>query len=240
MSFSRFVVVGAVLATLAATGCSTGEKDEPSATTTESELKLSGTRYLGQILSGETRTAQYAKSPLYRSYAFDAKGGDEVTVDIDSHDGDPIGWITDANYTVLATNDDANANTLASKVKYKVPATQAAKSYRIVFRDYDQLEAEFDVTLTVKSFAPPTCSYGNQTYRVGDTFKSTDGCNGCSCTSTGTVSCTKNACACNPLKEPERSYRGTPQQCMVMRYSCPAGQQAFSNACGCGCESAKQ
>ena len=33
-----------------------------------------------------------------------------------------------------------------------------------------------------------------------------------------------------------RSYIGTPQQCMTIRYTCSAGKVPFQNSCGCGCE----
>jgi len=239
MSFSRFVVSGLLVTALTAVaGCSTEEsgKGEEDVAATESELKLSGTRYLGKITSGQTRTGYYYAPPTYRSYGFDAKGGDEITVDVKSVYGDGMGWITDSNYNVLAFNDDATRYTLDAKVKYKVPAGQPTKSYRIVFRDYDLLEATFNVTLNIQSTAPATCSYGGQTYQTGDQFEATDGCNTCTCGASGSVACTKMACMCNPAAEPHRNYVGTPQQCMVIRYTCPTGQLPFSNNCGCGCE----
>lgn len=238
MAYSRFVIVGAALATFAAmAGCgSTPEKESLDAVTAESELKLSGARYLGQISSGQTKTANYEPPPTYRSYGFNAKGGDDVTVDIKSDDGDAIGWITDSTYKVLAGNDDANKNTLDAKIKYRVPAG-ASRPLFIVFRDFDSLEASFKVTLgIVAKEQPKTCSYNGKVYNSGASFDSTDGCNKCTCSDTGSVGCTKMACACNPSKEPKRSYRYTPQQCMVVRYTCPTGQAPFSNACGCGCE----
>ena len=39
-----------------------------------------------------------------------------------------------------------------------------------------------------------TCSYGGKTYRFGTNFPSTDGCNTCSCSSSGVVACTLMAC----------------------------------------------
>lgn len=244
MAYSRFVVVGALLSTFAAmAGCSAmpddGGKDEVDAVTVEHELKLSGARYLGQIASGQTKVAAYEPPPTYRSYGFNARGGDDVTVDVKSKNGDSIGWITDSTYKVLAGNDDASKSTLDAKVKYRVPTGTASKPLFIVFREYDSLEADFTVTLTIKGkdqSPPQTCSYNGTTYNPGDSFDSTDGCNKCSCSDSGSVACTKMACACNPAKEPNRSYRYTPQQCMVVRYTCPAGQTPFANPCGCGCE----
>jgi hypothetical protein len=240
MSSSRFVISGLLIAAFAAVaGCSSQSesgKEQEDVASTESELKLSGTRYLGKIANGETRSGYYYAPPTYRSYGFDAKGGDEVTVDIKSVYGDAMGWITDSTYNVLAHNDDASGSTLDSKVKYKVPAGQASRSYRIVFRDYDMLEATFNTKLSIRSTAPSTCNYGGQSYQQGDSFESIDGCNTCNCGSNGSVGCTKMACTCNPATETHRNYVGTPQQCMLIRYTCVAGQVPFSNSCGCGCE----
>ena len=239
MSLSRFVVTGLLVTAFAAVaGCSTegSAKGEEDVAATESELKLSGTRYLGKIKNGETRTGYYSAPPTYRSYGFDARGGDEITIDVKSVNGDGMGWITDSKYNVLAFNDDASSSTLDSKVKYKVPAGKASSSYRIVFRDYDMLEATFNVTLAIKSTAPSTCSYGGQTYQASDEFLAADGCNTCSCSSNGSIACTKKACTCNPATETNRNYVGTPQKCMLIRYTCPSGQVPFSNSCGCGCE----
>lgn len=232
------VVAGLVVAFASLAGCSTesSEKGSEDVSSTESELKLSGTRYLGKIMNGETRTGYYYNPPRYRSFGFDAKGGDEITVDIKSAEGDAIGYITDSKYNVLGYNDDASSSTLDSKVTYKVPASTAAKSYRIVFRDYDLLDATFTVKLSIKSTQTTTCAYDDQTYTPGQSFPSTDGCNTCTCGTNGSVGCTKRACTCDPANEPWRNYIGTPQQCMTIRYTCSGGKVPFQNSCGCGCE----
>lgn len=240
MSFSRFVLVAGLVGGLAGlTGCSSSvapatEKEDVESY--ESELRLSGPRYLGQIANGETKTNYYNAPPRYRAYGFYAKGGDEITVDVKSRNGDGMGWITKSSYEVLAGNDDASRYTLDAKVVYEVPAGTASRAYRIVFRDYDLLDATFTVKLEIKSAAPVTCSYGDATYNAGDSFPSTDECNTCTCSSTGDVGCTKKACVCNPEAEPWRDYVGTPTTCQFIRYACAADKRSFQNACGCGCE----
>lgn len=236
---SRLVVAAGLVGALALiAGCSAkADDDAETVSSYESEMKLSGIRYLGRIANGQTRTGSYYNPPMYRSYAFDAKGGDEITVDVRSDWGDAMAWITDAKLKVLAFNDDDPATyTLDAKVTYKVPATEPAHAYRIVFRDYDKLDATFTVSLAIKSAAPAVCAYGEQQYDAGDSFEASDGCNTCSCGDDGQVACTKKACTCDPATETNRTYLGTPQQCAVIRYSCPAGQVQFSNTCGCGCE----
>jgi len=232
------IVAGLVVAFASLAGCSTesSEKETGDVASVESDLKLSGTRYLGKILNGETRTGYYYNPPRYRSFSFDAKGGDEITVDIKSYEGDAVGYITDSYYNVLAYNDDYSSYNLDSKVTYKVPTGTGARSFRIVFNDYDLLDATFTIKLAVKSAVQTTCAYDGETYEPGDSFPSTDGCNTCTCGSTGSVGCTKRACTCDPANEPWRNYIGTPTQCMTIRYTCSSGQRSFQNSCGCGCE----
>ncbi|GMV42495.1 MAG: hypothetical protein AMXMBFR64_42110 [Myxococcales bacterium] len=82
----------------------------------------------------------------------------------------------------------------------------------------------------------PVCSYGGKNYEYGETFPSTDGCNTCTCMDGG-VACTEMACACDPKSEWWRKYVGSsPEQCMVIKYTCEPNTTGFSNACGCGCE----
>ncbi len=237
-SVSQLVVAGLVSATLALTGCSSSDAPQKEDVDSyESELRLAGPRYLGQIANGETKTNYYYNPPKYRAYGFYAKGGDEITADVKSLDGDGMGWITTSAFDVVAANDDASSSTLDAKVVYKVPAGTASKAYRIVFRDYDLLDATFTVKLAIKSGSSATCNYGGETYSPGDGFASTDGCNTCSCGSTGSVACTKKAClACDPDNEPYRNYVGTPTTCQTIRYVCTSSQRSFQNSCGCGCE----
>jgi hypothetical protein len=237
-SFSGLVIAGFVSAVSALTGCSSSDAPQKEDVDSyESELRLAGPRYLGQIANGETKTNYYYNPPKYRAYGFYAKGGDQITADVKSVNGDGMGWITTSAFDVLAANDDANSSTLDAKVTYTVPAGTASRAYRIVFRDYDLLDATFTVKLTVKSAAATTCSYDGATYDVGDSFPSTDGCNTCSCSSSGNATCTKKAClACDPDNEPWRNYVGTPTTCQTIRYVCAATQRSFQNSCGCGCE----
>ncbi len=239
VSLRGFVIAGVVSAVAALTGCSSSDAPQKeNAESYESELRLSSPRYLGQIANGETKTNYYYSPPTYRAYGFYAKGGDEITADVKSVDGDGMGWITTSAFDVLAANDDASSRTLDAKVTYKVLAGTASRAYRIVFRDYDLLEATFTVKVAIKSAsAAPVCSYGGATYNPGDSFPSTDGCNTCSCGTTGSVGCTKKAClACDPDNEPWRNYVGTPTSCQTIRYVCTASQRSFQNTCGCGCE----
>lgn len=237
---SSRLLVGLLGLLVSVTGCALHDASEgDGVATSEDEIRLKGIHYLGRIASGQTRSAYYY-APRYRAYAFEAKGGDEITVDVRSTWGDAVAWITDSNYRTLAFNDDdPSAYTLDSKVSYVVPEDQPSRAYRIVFRDYDELDAVFHVTLAIDS-APASCTYDDRTLAIGASVEAGDGCNTCTCGEDGAVSCTELTCkTCDPAAETHRSYVGTPEQCAVIRFSCPAGQLPFANACGCGCEPAR-
>eukprot|EP00105_Crassostrea_gigas_P010250 XP_011425453.1 PREDICTED: kielin/chordin-like protein [Crassostrea gigas] len=46
------------------------------------------------------------------------------------------------------------------------------------------------------SYPRPVCTYGGETYNVGEKFPAGDDCNTCTCRSGGQVSCTKKSCFC--------------------------------------------
>jgi hypothetical protein len=76
---------------------------------------------------------------------------------------------------------------------------------------------------------------GDRTYQPGETFPAA--CNTCTCNRGGAVTCTANACTCDPAREPQRRYvANSPERCRLVRFACMAGEQMFSNECGCGCE----
>ena len=82
------------------------------------------------------------------------------------------------------------------------------------------------------------CSYGSETYGIGETFPAHDGCNQCACETSG-VSCTEKACACDPDQEWYRRYAArSPEACRSSDYACPANTTLFGNDCGCGCQQA--
>lgn len=47
------------------------------------------------------------------------------------------------------------------------------------------------------------CSYDGTTYRAGDSFPATDGCNTCFCSDNGAVGCTKKACVGSTAIQPQ-------------------------------------
>jgi hypothetical protein len=240
MSISRSHVIAAIASLASAiAGCS-GEHRKTDALTiesAESELTLSGVKVVGSITNGQARSSYYDTPPTYRAFSFSASGGDFITVDVTSVQGDAVAMITDAANNVLAINDDASPYTLDSRVTLTLPSLWGPSSLRIVFRDYNLEAGRFEVRLAVKSASSSAmCTYAGSSYVYGDEFAAVDGCNRCTCGVDGAVQCSTRVCACNPASEPLRTYVGTPDQCLTIRYTCGAKQRPFSNACGCGCE----
>lgn len=234
MSFRAVARFGALLLGALAVIPACAEEDGGKTLSAESDLTLAGVTDLGPIRSGQTKTVAYTATPIFRSFTFDARGNDEVIADISSRGGDAMGYITDADLNVLVANDDATPTTLDAKVTYRVPAG-GSRALKIVFRDYGTASREITVKLSITS-AGGACSYGGESYAIGQTFDSLDGCNRCTCEEGGTVTCGRQTCDCNPSQEPYRTYLGSPSQCITLLYRCPAGETPFANSCGCGCE----
>lgn len=241
-------VLGAVLYVFLAVGCAAegpSTQKEPLADTfTQLGLHDDGKddaftsrfRTLTTITAGQTKSHSYSGRYDYVAYRFYPEAGDHLVADVRSEDGDPVAWLLDSSYEILAMNDDTDAS--AGNYNSHVEATAADDSrHYIVFRDYGYNPAHFSTTLNVTSSTPTGCDYGGEHYDEGDTFPATDGCNSCSCTS-GHARCTTRACpSCDPAHEPNHEYVSTsPSTCARIRYTCTAGSTPFSNDCGCGCE----
>jgi hypothetical protein len=80
------------------------------------------------------------------------------------------------------------------------------------------------------------CTYDGKPYKVGEAFPSTDGCNSCSCTEKGQVACTTKLCVCDYAAPGRTWIAKSGDACKTVKFACPAGQHAFFEACGCGCE----
>lgn len=111
------------------------ETVEKTDTTTEAfgvrDTKISGSLDYGQT-SGPT---SYTKNPRYRAYKFAGNAGDDVEVWVRSNNGDPVTWILDNDFHLIASNDDASSSDTNSHIKTKLPASPSITHY-IVVRDY--------------------------------------------------------------------------------------------------------
>ncbi|NOU34444.1 MAG: hypothetical protein HOO96_41655 [Polyangiaceae bacterium] len=136
-----------LLSLFAATGC-TAETGTDELVEDESDLSASRIQQLGSIAPGETKTASYTSSPLYRSFAFTAKKGTTVDFWVRSSTGDAVAYILRSSLSTLVRNDDADATTRDAHVKAKITADG---TYYLVLKEAKSKAATFSVT-----FAPLT------------------------------------------------------------------------------------
>src|SRR5262245_60478609 len=109
-------------------------------------------KVVGAIADGETRTVSYTSTPLYRGFTLAGHAGDAVDVTVTSSAGDPVTWLLDEKYKVVAKNDDADDSTTDSHLSASL---EADGTYYIVFRDYEKESHRFEVSLSQQGHAEP-------------------------------------------------------------------------------------
>jgi hypothetical protein len=75
------------------------------------------------------------------------------------------------------------------------------------------------------------CTYEGRTYRPGDSFPASDGCNSCGCDSSGQVACTLLACAPRSCLYEGKTYE--PGDSFAASDGCNTCTCSFSGAVGC-------
>lgn len=110
------------------------------------ELSVKNLRIVGSLSYGETSKAVPYARPRYTAFKFAGDAGDEVDVWVRSKSGDPVAWILDDDFKVVAKNDDASATDLSSHVKVKLPA-HTSRTHYVVVRDYYRDPMTFTVEL---------------------------------------------------------------------------------------------
>jgi len=80
------------------------------------------------------------------------------------------------------------------------------------------------------------CTYDGHSYALGDTFPKGDGCNSCTCTTSG-VACTKQACA-DAGVDADPSFCGGTGGCPAGpacgSLCCASGEHCENGTCKCG------
>ncbi|WP_394837308.1 PPC domain-containing protein [Pendulispora rubella] len=134
--------------------------------TTASELRaLQDNEKLGPISYGQSKTVTYTENPLYRAYSFSGTAGDSIEITVHSTTStDAMAWLLAADYTTLASNDNANSSTKDSRIVFQI---QTTGTYWIAVREANQEDATFTVTLNGNGsgtpdgiFDPNYCSGG--------------------------------------------------------------------------------
>jgi hypothetical protein len=152
MKIASYLSVASLLAVSAmfAPACAADPVSEEKAEATDeatAAFSLKDTSIVGSLAYGETSPATaYTKTPRYRAYKFAGNEGDEVDVWVRSKNGDPVAWLLDNDWRVIAKNDDAGDGSTDSHVKATLPANASATHY-IVVRDYWRDPMTFTVEL---------------------------------------------------------------------------------------------
>jgi hypothetical protein len=101
-------------------------------------------KILGALSYGDpAATADYESPPTFRGFQFTGQMGDGVDIRVSSSDGDPVAWLLDSSFHIVAKNDDSDGTTNSH-----ITATlQQDGTHTIAFRDYDLAKATMKVTL---------------------------------------------------------------------------------------------
>jgi hypothetical protein len=143
-----------VLSTFTVAACSSSEepREKDPVSETQQEISVSQIKIAGSLSYGETSLlTHYTRAPKrYTAYKFAGNAGEEIDVWVRSSNGDPVTWILDNDWNIIASNDDASTSSTDSHIKLTLPANPSATHY-IVVRDYWLETMNFKVTLKGKS-----------------------------------------------------------------------------------------
>jgi hypothetical protein len=119
---------------------------------TTQELTSGQTRIAGSLTYGQTsNVTQYRRTPRrYTAYKFSGAAGDKVEIRVTSSNGEPVTWLLDNDWNVIARNDDAASWDTNSTIKATLPANASNTRY-IVVREYWLDNMTFRVKLTGES-----------------------------------------------------------------------------------------
>lgn len=145
-----------VVVLCAGVGCATAP-DDAAVEGSASELReLGADEILGQIEYGQTKVVEYTSSPKFRAFWFEAGKGDVVDIEVVSRDAtDPIVWLTDDDFTNIASATDASPTDTRARLRRLLPD---AGKYYVVFRETNMApRAQFSVSVAKASTWPANC-----------------------------------------------------------------------------------
>ena len=134
----RIALGVAVLGLLGACSAESDAGKQEAVDETTQEFGLRDTKIAGSLSYGETSastTYKYNARARYVAYKFSGKAGDEIDVWVKSSNGDPVTWILNNDWQVIAKNDDATSSNTNSHIKAKLTANASDTRY-VVVRDY--------------------------------------------------------------------------------------------------------
>jgi hypothetical protein len=144
-NLARLGSLAAIAFLASACASSSSAKDDVTDATTQ-DLSLRSLRLVGSLDYGQTSAPVHYARPRYTAFKFAGQSGDDVDVWVRSPNGDPVAWVLDDGFKVVAMNDDASTTDTSSHIKVKLPANASATHY-VVVRDYWRAPMSFTVEL---------------------------------------------------------------------------------------------
>lgn len=112
------------------------------------ELTAKDFRVVGNLEVGTTsRPTRYEYGPRYRAFTFAAAESDEIDLWVRATGGDPMAWVLDADYRVVAYNDDAARGTRDAHLRFTAHKSEGG-AHTVIVRDYDLEPMVFTVELS--------------------------------------------------------------------------------------------
>jgi hypothetical protein len=111
----------------------------------------------------------YTATPKYRALKFKGHAGDLIKVNVNAwagkvkSDGDPVAWVLDNHYTIVAKNDDVSDSQTDSQIVVQLFKTA---TFWIVVRDYNGNDANFTVDFTLARPTGDTLSDAADIYNL--------------------------------------------------------------------------
>jgi hypothetical protein len=118
-------------------------------------------KIVGTLVHDQSINVSYNSRPRYRAVRMNAKPG-PVAFRVTSKYGDPVTWVLDSSFKVLASNDDISSDDTDSYLETTSPD---GNGLYVVFRDYSYEAHYFTVSFETpkpKAPAPISCATGTR------------------------------------------------------------------------------
>ena len=147
-------IVPLILLVAACAGTTNGD----GTTSAADEIRaMTSEEILGETSYGRTQDVELSPSPRYRAFSFKGAQNDQIQAQVISLDAtDPVLWITDDQFNIVASNNDARPTDLNALVNGKIlPKTG---TYFLVFREMNGApKAKFTVAVRKLGAVPAEC-----------------------------------------------------------------------------------
>lgn len=154
----QYKILSPLLLSTLILGCVDAEK-EPATDTFDAVQEAAKADFLGSEMNVVNAaalpadlTVDHTANPRYSAVSFKSKANSKLDLWVRSSASDPVAWLLDSNFKILAQNDDTEEGT-NSHIKIKAPK---AGTYYLAFRDYYEDAGTFKVSLKGEGEKPTT------------------------------------------------------------------------------------